>query len=327
MSGALRTDDDRLGARVIVGVLLLGAALWMARVHFETIEGPYAERKAELHEQILAGTAPDPYQYKCHLIERVLEESRVITGAPLDSVFRWNILLGLLALVLAHHVWLRTYVGPRDALLGGLLLTALAHVMFRWQWHHPYEPWGLAGACLLLRAHEREAPLWGLVVGSLLMGVVWEKHAAFAALAGLLRLVGGRPIVRTALSMLLVLVASLAVPLAVRWSLGGDRFHIDGDSPWWDLDIWKTLWFQAPWIAPLLVALAVGWRRVPTFVRIGWLVLPLAVAAYVSQHYILHEPRSFWIVVPFATATVATALAPWPRASTTMPAGGQREAS
>ena len=175
MSGALRTDDDRLGARVIVGVLLLGAALWMARVHFETIEGPYAERKAELHEQILAGTAPDPYQYKCHLIERVLEESRVITGAPLDSVFRCNILLGLLALVLAHHVWLRTYVGPRDALLGGLLLTALAHVMFRWQWHHPYEPWGLAGACLLLRAHEREAPLWGLVVGSLLLGVYDEE--------------------------------------------------------------------------------------------------------------------------------------------------------
>ncbi|MGE0192334.1 MAG: hypothetical protein AB7T63_09870 [Planctomycetota bacterium] len=320
MTGLPGTDDERAASRVIVGVLLLGAALWMARAHLETVEGPYAERKAELHEQILAGTAPDPYQYKCHVIERVLEEVRVRTGAPLETVFRWNTLLGLVALVLAHHVWLRTYVGPRDALLGGLVLVGVAHVMFRWQFHHPYEPWGLAGACLLLRAHEREAPLGMLALGSLALGMVWEKHAAFAALAGLLRLVRGRPLLRTTLSMLVVLAASLAVPLAVRWSLGGHRGHIDGDSPWWNQDLHKTLWFQAPWIAPLLVALLVGWARVPTFVRIGWLALPLGVAAYVSQHYILHEPRSFWIVVPFATATVATALAPRTPAA-------QREAS
>jgi hypothetical protein len=316
--------EATLRERVLIGVVLLGAALWMTRSHWETIEYPFAERKIALHEQVLAGTAPDPYQYKCWVIDHALEGVHQVTGLPLDVVFRLNILLGLLALVAAHHLWLRTYVGPRDALLGGLLLAALTHVLFRAHFHHPYEPWGVAGACLLLRGFERDAPAWRLALFSLLLGLVWEKHVLFAPLGGLLALSRGRPWLATAGRMGLVAVAALAVPVAVRLLQTGERLHIDGDSPWQGLDVLKTVWFQAPYVVPFLVVLALGWARVPVWVRLLWASLPLAAAAYVSQRYILHEVRSFWVLAPVFTATLVTALATSRAAAA--PAG-QRDAS
>lgn len=291
--------------RVLIAALLIGAACWLARAHWETIEYPQAERAATLHAHVLENTAGDPYQYKLWIISHGLEQFRQATGWTLGDTFRLNTLLALLLLLGCHHAWLRVYVSPFAALAGGLLLAALCGTLFRTYYHHPYEFWGIAGYCLLLRAVARDVDWRWIALGSLVLGVVWEKHALLAVLWGLWTLHRRRPFASNLLRGLVMLACALAVPLLVRWHLGTDRVAIDGDVPLaaqkWD----AVAWFQGPYILPFLLILLLAWKTVPHWVRWLWLYLPVLGAAYAIKHFNLHEVRSFWPLAPVFTATAS----------------------
>ncbi len=297
------------GDRLLCGLLLLAVCCWMIRAHWEQVDLPWQEAKVALHERVLANDAPDPYQYKLWAITHVLQWVHEATGLELGNVFYANTLLTLLLLVLAHHLWLRTWAGPVPALVGGLALGALANVLFLTYVHHPYEFWGVALFCLLLRAVERDRPWWALTLLCLVTGFVWEKHALVPALWGLLQLRRGRPFGASFLKGLVMLIAALAVPLLLRWQLGTDRVLIDGMT---DLGVqeWdKVLWFQLPYVLPFLAIFVLRFRAIPGWIRLLWLYAPVLIAAYVAQHYILHEVRSFWALVPVFTATLVCWLA------------------
>jgi len=300
------------GERVLIPLLLVAACAWMVRAHWERIDLPEQPAKVRLHAQVLAGTAPDPYQYKLWGISHALAWAASASHQPIGNLFYANTLLSLLVLVFAHHRWLRTWVGPRTALLGGLVLAALANVLFLTGVHHPYEFWGVALFCLLLRAVERDAPWWALALLCLVTGLVWEKHALVAALWGMLQLVRGRAFLPALGRALVLLAAALAVPLLVRWQLGTDRLHVDGMTHL-DLQEWdKVLWFQLPYIVPFLAVFVLRLRAMPAWVRLLWLYLPALVLAYISQRFVLHEVRSFWALAPVFTATFVCWLSPRP---------------
>ena len=65
------------------------------------------------------------------------------------------------------------------------------------------------------------------------------------------------------------------------------------------------MWFQLPYVVPFVLIFLARFRALPTWVRLLWLYLPVLVAAYLSQHFILHEVRSFWALVPVFSATLA----------------------
>lgn len=296
--------------RFVVGALLVAAALWWTQAHLDTIDKPFATQKAALHEAILANEAPDPYQYKGWALSHAVAFAARSTGVEPTRWFESLVLAGLLALVFAHHAWLRTWFGTRDALVGGLLLVALGHILLRGWHHHPQEFLGVAGHCLLLRAIARDASVLAVAAAMLVLGLIWEKHVVLAPLTGLFWLVRGRGVLRAQGVALLYGVAALAVPIAIRLHLGADRAHVDGDSPWWAQDEWSILARQVPFVLPFVVCLFLAWRQLPTWVRVLWLSLPIAVAAYVSQQFILHEVRSFFLLVPVFTATAVAALVP-----------------
>ncbi|MDJ0522554.1 MAG: hypothetical protein QNJ90_10850 [Planctomycetota bacterium] len=291
--------------RILAGLLLTAVCCWMIRAHWERIDLPDQAAKIRLHEQVLANEAPDPYQYKLWPITHAMQWAHETSGQGLGNVFYANTLLSLVLLVLAHHRWLRTWTGTGPALVGGLALGALANVLFLTYVHHPYEFWGIAGFCLLLRAVERDAPWWALTLLCLGMGVVWEKHALVPGLWGLLQLARGRAFLPSLWRGLVMLAAALAVPLLIRWHLGTERAHVDGMTylhvQEWD----KVLWFQLPYLLPFLAILLLRFRALPGWVRLLWLYGPVLVAAYISQHFVLHEVRSFWPLVPVFTATLA----------------------
>jgi hypothetical protein len=85
---------------------------------------------------------------------------------------------------------------------------------------------------------------------------------------------------------------------------------VDGDTPLAAQQWLKVAWFQIPYMLPFLLVLAASWRRQPLLVRLLWLYLPILAAAYLSQHYIVHEVRSFWALAPVFTATVAVWMTP-----------------
>lgn len=292
---------------VLTAVLLLSMTLWMVRAHWEDIDtdGPKQAAKLRLHEQVLANEAPDPYQYKLWLISVAVEQVSAETGKDITFLFCLNTLLGLLFLVGAHHFWLRSLVSPPAALVGGLVLGALANVLFLTYFHHAYEFWGVGLFCILLRGIQREWDWRVLAALSLLTGLFWTKHALLAVLWGMRQLLAGRPFWRSLLRGLIMLACALAIPVLVRLHLGSARDPVDGMTllslQEWD----KVLWFQLPYVLPFLLILLLRGKVIAPWVRLLWLYLPVLVAAYITQHYILHEVRSFWALAPIFSATLA----------------------
>ena len=308
--------------RVLVAALLVSAICWMARSHWETIEYPEAERAATLHADVLANKAGDPYQYKLYFVSHALETFREATGWELADVFRLNTLLALLLLVWCHHLWLRTYVSPLSALGGGLLLAAMAGTLFRTYFHHPYEFWGVAGYCILLRGIAMDADWRRLSLGCLILGFVWEKHALLAPLWGLWTLQRKRPFLPSVGRGLVMFACALAVPLLVRWYLGDNRVEIDGDVPL-SAQKWMTVaWYQGPYVLPFLFVLLLSWRTTPYWVRWLWLYLPVLAAAYAASHFNLHEVRSLWPLAPVFTVTAACWWSLRPAQKPVTPSGG-----
>jgi hypothetical protein len=292
---------------LLSGALLLAMCLWMVRAHWEDIDidGPKQAAKMRLHEQVLENEAPDPYQYKLWLISLGVQELHERTGKEIPWLFCANTLLALLFLVLVHHLWLRSLVSPPAALLGGFVLGALANVLFLTYFHHAYEFWGIGLFCILLRGIYKDWDWRLLAVLFLFTGLAWEKHALLAALWGLRQLTLGRRFWSNVARGLVMLVCALAVPLLIRTHLGSDREHVDGDTFLHVQEWGKVIWFQLPYLLPFLMILLLRWRVIPGWVRMLWLYLPVLVAAYISQHYILHEVRSFWALAPVFTATLA----------------------
>ena len=292
---------------LLATVLLLSMTLWMVRAHWEDIDadGPKQAAKLRLHEQVLANEAPDPYQYKLWLISLAVEQAHASTGKDVSFLFCANTLLALLFLVWAHHFWLRSLVSPPSALVGSLVLGALANVLFLTYFHHAYEFWGVGLFCILLRGIQREWDWRLLAALSLLTGFFWTKHALLAVLWGLRQLLARRPFWGSLWRGLVLLACALAVPTFIRLYLGDAREQVDGMTGL-DLQEWaKVAWFQVPYVLPFLLILLLRGRVVAPWVRLLWLYLPVLVAAYITQKYILHEVRSFWALAPIFTATLA----------------------
>lgn len=212
---------------ILVAVVLLGLAAILSHAHAVRVDHPNEARKVARHEATLRNEERDPYQYKLFTITWAVEAVHRATGAPVFCIYLVNGFLATFALLAAHFAWLARLYGPRSALLGTGLLAALCHGLFLGYHHHPYDLWGVAGYCLLLRAMAGGATLPRLCGIAFLTGLVWEKQALAAPVHGLLALRRKEPFVPAALRAGLLLASAVAIPVAVRLLLGTDREKVD----------------------------------------------------------------------------------------------------
>ena len=286
----------------LLAALYVGLAFLLGRAHELNVDRPNMARKLALHADVLANRADDPYQYKLWPITWATEGIHRATGLRLDKVHAGNGYLAVLALLLAHHLWLARLFGRRSALLGTLLLAALAHALFLGYWHHPYDLWGVALFCLCLSAAASGAGLPALCALAAVTGLVWEKHALLAPIWALWRLREGDRLGPTALRGAALLACSVAVPVALRVALGTDRAPVDVTPV--ATQAWHAVWRQrAPFVLPFVAILAATWPRQPRFVRFLWLYVPGLFAIYLASEFFVRELRSFWAWVPVFTAT------------------------
>ena len=130
------------------------------------------------------------------------------------------------------------------------------------------------------------------------------KHALVPVLWAIKRLKGGVAFFPAAARGILVLACAVAWPVAVR-ILCGTSGRASVDVTPIDKQRWAwTLMNHLPLLVPGLAILVLCWARVPPWVRMLWLHIPVLFAAYVANRFILHELRSFWAFVPIVTATV-----------------------
>ena len=313
--------------RLLLGLLYLALALILSRAHHENVDSPARAKRLALHEEVLEDQAPDPYQYKMFGISWAVEGVHRATGLSVFDVYAANELLALVALLAAHHLWLSRLYGTRGALLGTLLLCALAHGLFLDYYHHPYDLWGVAGFCVLLSWIEARRPVGGLCALALALGVVWEKHALLPLVYAALRRRDGLPwraIVSRAAAFIACSVAwyvGVRLGLGSRLADGSARGVVDVTSLA-EQDWGKVLAHQAPYVLPFVVLLVAAFGRVPPIVRLAWIYVPAMFAAYLASQFILHELRSFWAFAPIFTATAVA----WARGLPDAPAPVMAEA-
>jgi len=301
---------------ILVAVLLLGLGTVLSHAHAVRVDNPNEARKVERHEATLRNQERDPYQYKLFTISWAVEAVHRTTGAPVFTLYLWNGFLATLALLVAHFAWLARLYGRRAALLGTGLLAALAHGLFLGYHHHPYDLWGVAGFCLLLRAMAGGAALGRLCAIAFAVGIVWEKQALAAPVYGLLALRRGEPFLRSAVRAGVLLASAMAIPVAIRLGLGTDREAVDV-TPLSAQEWGKVVSHQAPFVLPFLVILVLAWDRVPRLVRTLWWTVPGLFVAYLASRYLVDELRSFWAFVPTFTATACA----WARDMDDVPVG------
>jgi hypothetical protein len=291
--------------RFLVAALAVAVALLLWRAHVANVDAPARAQKLALHAQVLRNAAPDPYQYKLFAITWVVEGVHRATGVRVFALYTANELLALVALLWAHHRWLRALVGRREALLGMGVLAALAHGLFLDHYHHPYDLWGVAGFCVLARALATRARLGVLVALAFLVGLVWEKHALLPVVWLWLRRRAGPWTVRDLAGGASFGLASIAGFVATRLLLGTDRPAVDVTplaAQAWD----KVASHHGPYVLPFLAMLVFARPRIPPLVRALWIYVPVMFVAYAASRFMLYELRSFWAFAPIFTATAAT---------------------
>jgi hypothetical protein len=110
--------------------------------------------RLELHDQIVAGTAPAPYQYRI-LVPALAEASRrafatVITDRrAFVLAYALYDLLAIFALLALLHVYLQNWFTRDQALIGALFVAGTLPIALR---DHYFQPWSLLEAALFTAA-------------------------------------------------------------------------------------------------------------------------------------------------------------------------------
>lgn len=294
--------------RWVTVAVLLGLSALLAVTHGARVDEPARAYKVHWHELVVANQAPDPYQYKMWLVTWAVEGAHRATGISVTDLYLINVVLGLTALVFAHHAFLSRLYGRKIALAGAFLLAAYCNGLFRDYQHHPYDFWGVTLYCLLLAAVVAgKRPLF-LAGASLATGVLWDKHALVPALAAGRRWRHGETFLHAAVWAVVGVLASVAIPVAIRLFLGTDRRVVDVTPL--DEQLWhRVLWNHVPLLGPALLCLLLAWKRLPDWVRWLWWTVPVVFAAYLLSKFMIHELRSFWVFIPIYTATICGWLA------------------
>lgn len=288
--------------RALLLLLCIALAALLAHAHAVNIDQNSKNDKIIWHEQTLENKAKDPYQYKFFVVTWAVEGVHRALGAPVYELYLINAFLSICALLLAHQIWIGRLYGPRTGMAGTLLLAALCHAYFLGYLHHPSDLWGVAGFCLLISGAGRGAPLARLCALALATGLVWEKHVLLPFLWAWSQWKGGVPWRRVIPRAALFLACALAVPIAIRIYCGTDRPTVDVTTLA-DQDWGKAAAHHLPLIIPFLVVLIAVGKDVPPWVRLLWLHVPALSLAYVLQHLMIDETRSFWAFAPVFTAT------------------------
>jgi hypothetical protein len=310
---------------VLVAAVYLGVAFLMGRAHVANVDRPHAAEKLALHRDVIENRAPDPYEYKMWTVSWAVEGVHRATGARVERIYEANVYLSILALLLAHHLWISRLLSRPDggrssatavAVLGTLFVAACAHALFLDYWHHPYDLWGVAGYCVLLAACASGARLPTLCLLALATGIVWEKQALAAPAWALWRWREGDGFLRTAARGAAFLAACLAVPVAIRVGLGGDRALVDV-TPLSRQDWGRVVERHAPYVLPPLLVLGLAWSSIPRFVRCLWWTVPALFVLYLASRFFVQELRSFWAFAPVFSATICAWVRPPPAPAAT----------
>lgn len=152
-------ERNRIDLSVLI--LILSVSAVVAYGYFTRIDRPNFEPRLELHNHIIAGTAPSPYRYRI-LVPFVMEgffkalSTVLSTKAAFLLSYAIYDLLAVFLLIATLFVWLKTWFSKEQALVGALFVAGTIPITFQ---DHYFQPWSLLEAGLFsaafLAIHKR----------------------------------------------------------------------------------------------------------------------------------------------------------------------------
>jgi hypothetical protein len=304
-------------------LILLSAAAVQAYNYYYLVVKPTLSMRMDLHNQILAGTAPSPYLYRVLIpyeAEAILRIGQIAVSptAAFTAAYLLLDFLGISLLLVSLYFYLTHWFDWKTSLLGALFCAVVLGITFH---DHYFQPWSfweagfltlslllirqdrrlLLGLLVVLASLNRETalfiPLLFLVTTQDIFGLLrlkarpdWSKLAYFAGYAGIW----------------LVVVAGLRLAL-------GNAEHVEtlqqilraNLDPW---NLRKTavnivLFQGAFWFFAVL-----GFKTAPQFIRrTAWIIPPYLALLLIWSYWV--EVRLlmslYAVLIPMALAFFA----------------------
>lgn len=321
-------------ADICAWALLASVALAVGFVHvYFTIDLPNIQARTQLHQDIIAGTAADPYRYR--VLFPFLAEVLLGVFGKTSGVFLGTYrVLATLAVGLgigALYAYLRSWFSRDKALIGALFAGAMMVIPLR---DHYFQPWsmlepGLIALGLLLMYRRRFAALTAVVaIATLNRETAAILVVAFAA-SELLVMAGKRSADRTQWLRSLGWVGASAAAWAVAYFgirlMRGDAVAVEDAAAIWKFNSDPQTFRYAveAWVlflGPSVALVPLGVRYAPPFVRrVAWAIPVLLAMFLVGSRW--HETRGLMTVYAFA---IPLALSFMYGDSARLSVGGQR---
>jgi hypothetical protein len=171
---------------LIALLLILSVAAVIAYGYFYRVDVPHVEARMELHNQIIAGTAPSPYRYRvlvpfaAEACSQALAVAMPEKKAFLLAYAAFDVLAVFLLLAMLS-LWSRQWFSREQALIGSLFVAATMPIALQ---DHYFQPWSLLEAVLFTAAlpaiyHRR----YGLLAGVVVLASLNRETAIFIPLA------------------------------------------------------------------------------------------------------------------------------------------------
>ena len=153
----------------LIIIILITCSLALSFDYYKKVDSPKQIVRLELHNKIIAGTAPSPYQYRI-LVPFTTQILKSILAyitpdrAFIISYFLYDFFAITFSLI-AVYLYLNIWFTVEQALIGSLLMSALMPINF---YYHYYQPWslietGFFALGLYFIFHQKIGPLTILV--------------------------------------------------------------------------------------------------------------------------------------------------------------------
>ncbi len=268
-------------------ILILSVSAVIAYGYYSRVDRPNYELRLELHNQIIAGTAPSPYRYRILVpIAAEFFTKALSVVLPIETAFLLSYatydLLAVFFLLANLFFWLRTWFDREQALIGVLFVAGTMPIALQ---DHYFQPWslletGLFSAALLAIHRQRYWLLASLVA----LASLNRETAVFIPLAFLLTIdmksllnrsrKWGKPILLFG-GLFLIWAA---VFLGLRY-FRGSASHIHTIEELLALNTKESLFYTFLKVSLFLGGLwafaFLGFRYAPSFIKRVALIIPL----------------------------------------------------
>lgn len=296
----------RAGAtNLLTFVCLACISLW-ASYTYNVMYNCYQDDVRQVREMVRGRRAKLPVQHTRLLFDAICDRAQERLGVDPSFPDRALVALGYLALLLAGWYWLAGLgVGLPGVLASSLASVGYGMFAFKYSWEQPVDVYGAACAALAFGAAVRgRTP--GVLAVSLASGFLWQKHVLVApALLVFYRLRGRGWGWSLGLAAAVFGLARVG-PAVYEAMIGYQPVNPAGILPrrvFLPL-LPRSLALQFVMAFPPIWLLCRAGRAVPASIRSAFLIYPPIVLLYAQRSYAMHEPRSFWIVVPVFTAMI-----------------------